>query len=166
MPFETVLFIYLFLSDICVTKKYHHYMDRWKSLIHPNKNKSCDIILTPRSKPGWLAFRLMKTYIFHSIELIILLINNFSFSVSNYNVLKFTVEYKASYTIHPCKSISLLCNVWYMCNKLERLIYVVGEYNDILKYSIFVLNIDEFKKKISHIENHIENIVIEKKIVV
>ena len=53
-----------------------------------------------------------------------------------------------------------------MCNKLERLIYVVGEYNDILKYSIFVLNIDEFKKTISHIENHIENIVIEKKIVV
>ena len=55
-----------------------------------------------------------------------------------------------------------------MCNKLERLIHVVGQYNDILKYSIFVLNIDEFKKKISHIENHIENIVIErsKKIVV
>ena len=51
-----------------------------------------------------------------------------------------------------------------MCNKLERLIHVVGQYNDILKYSIFVLNIDEFKKKISRIENHIENIVIEKKL--
>ena len=53
-----------------------------------------------------------------------------------------------------------------MCNKLERLIHVVGQYNDILKYSIFVLNIDEFKKKISHIENHIKNIVIERSILV
>ena len=53
-----------------------------------------------------------------------------------------------------------------MCNKLERLIHVVGQYNHILKYSIFVLNIDEFKKKISHIENHIENIVIERSILV
>ena len=48
-----------------------------------------------------------------------------------------------------------------MCNKLERLIHVVGQYNDILKYLIYVSNVDEFKKKISHIENHIENIVIE-----